>query len=693
MNLTLRVPLFFILFFLLIASSNNLLAKPGDVTHIPDQIKTLFPTATRIEAPLTDIPVIPVYQLNQLLGYVFESINFAPFMGFSGEPVNVLIGLDTTGVITGLKVLKHNEPIFVHGLGEKPMHEFVQQYENHSIRERFILNANSKTADATYFDGVTKATVSVLVINDTIVTSALKVARAKLDGFVAPSNKIINPAASIPTSFDDLLEQGFIYHWQINYADTQTLADDVRQAIDKLERHQEFVDIYLVYISVPEIGRTLLGEKEFERLQENLKPGEHALLAISKGDYSYISEEFIPQTVPPRLLISQNDFPVAIRDVDFYDFYSPEFALPLPEYDDLKVFRLKSQSGFDLAMPVQLSLGIDYQKSFMDVRQHYFNTEYQLPNQLFMDNPRLQETKPIPLWQKIWLGKQAVIVITVTYLLLLTALFIYQTHIVKQTTITHLIRFTSLLFVLGFIGFYAQGQLSVVNIYTLLLSIYDGFSLDIFLLDPILFILWSYVFVSLFLFGRGLYCGWLCPFGALQEFAGMLAKRLKIKQLKISQNWHSRLQKIKYLILFVLVGTAFYSMSLAEKLAEIEPFKTSITLHFARTWPFVVYAVGLILLSMKINKVYCRYLCPLGAGLAIVGRYPVFKWLRRRQECGNPCQLCRSKKCDIDAINQDGSIDYRECVQCLECVVTIENPTICKIDKYKAKSLRVKQVT
>ena len=88
---------------------------------------------------------------------------------------------------------------------------------------------------------------------------------------------------------------------------------------------------------------------------------------------------------------------------------------------------------------------------------------------------------------------------------------------------------------------------------------------------------------------------------------------------------------------------------------------------------------------MKIHKVYCRYLCPLGAGLAIIGRFPILKMLRRRKECGSPCQLCKTKKCEIDAIEKTGEINYSECVQCLECVVTIENPTLCVVDKYKGK--------
>lgn len=171
----------------------------------------------------------------------------------------------------------------------------------------------------------------------------------------------------------------------------------------------------------------------------------------------------------------------------------------------------------------------------------------------------------------------------------------------------------------------------------------------------------------------------------------MAAQKLNIKQIHLKPKVDKLARKLKYLILLTLVGTAFYSLNLAEQMAEVEPFKTSITLNFVRYWPFTLYAVLLLLLSMKIHKFYCRYLCPLGAGLALLGRYPLFKWLTRREECGSPCQLCRNKKCGIDAINYDGSIDYSECVQCLECLVTIESPTLCVVNRYGHKTKNTKQ--
>jgi NosR/NirI family nitrous oxide reductase transcriptional regulator len=667
-------------------------SKEGDVTHIPADIEAIFPTATRIGTRDPDIPVIPVYQLNQLLGYVFESNDFVDFMGFAGEPINILIGLDPQGVMKGLKILQHNEPIFVYGLGQAPFVDFVNKYKEHSIRERFIIDsADQRSANSTYFDGVTKATVSVLVANDTIISSALKVARAKLDGFIAPSNMMLKPSIGpVETlSFAQLLERGLITHWQMPLNEVladQTLESEVLSAISDIEpKTGQFVDLYLAFINIPIIGKNLLGEQEFARLQENLKPGEHALLVFSNGDYSYVSEEFIPQTIPTRLSLTQSGFPTDIRDIDFYSYYEPSFAIPLPEYQDIHVLRLKSQSGFELSREMTLGIGVNYKASFFDVQQHLFTREMTLSDSLFMLNPDAINNEPKPLWMRIWEDRAGIIAITCLYLIGISVLFVKQTALVKHEKLTHWIRGGSMLFVLFFIGFYAQGQLSVVNIYTLLLALYNGFKIQVFLLDPVIFILWVFVFISLFIVGRGLYCGWLCPFGALQEFAGLLAKKLRIKQIKIKPQQHKWGQTLKYFILLGLLVSAFFSLNIAEKLAEVEPFKTSITLHFVRTWPFVVYAVLLLLLSMKIHKVYCRYLCPLGAGLAIVGRFPLFKLLRRRDECGTPCQLCKTKKCDIDAINKDGSIDYGECIQCLECVVTIENPNLCVIDKYKDK--------
>jgi NosR/NirI family nitrous oxide reductase transcriptional regulator len=673
----------------------------SEVTAIPADISAIFPSATRIGTADPNLATIPVYQLSQLLGYVFKSDDFTDFIGFSGQTINILIGIDINGVFAGFKVLNHHEPIFLHGLGEQPMFDFIDQYEGHSIKERYIINAQDKsTPGITNFDGITRATVSVMVINDTIIASALQVARAKLEGFAAATTVKIDTEFFQELSFEQLVEQGHISHWQISTEQSLNLAADVSNELisviedltqDADTKGKSFIELYFAFVNIPIIGKNLLGKAEYKRLIESLKPGEHALMVFNRGTYSYISEDFIPQTVPAHLSMIQGEFPVDIRDIDFYSYYDPSFNVDIPDFSQQNIFRIKSQSGFEISQPFDVSLAINYSQSFLSTQQYKFTTDLVLPKELFY-TPDVVIEKKQALWVRIWLGRIDEIVVLSLYLIILSLVFIKQKLLARHVNAIHRIRFTMLIFTIFYLGYYSQGQLSVVNIYTLLLSIVNGFRLEVFLLDPIIFILWVFVFISLFIFGRGLFCGWLCPFGALQEVMGLLAKKLSIRQIKISPKHHKHAQKIKYIILFVLVGTSFYSLSLAEKLAEVEPFKTSLTLNFVRYWPFVLYAMLLLLFSLKIHKFYCRYLCPLGAGLAIIGRFPLLKWLTRRKECGSPCQLCRNKKCDIDAINQNGSIDYGECIQCLECLVTIESPKLCVVHKYSNRSIKIKKV-
>lgn len=65
-----------------------------------------------------------------------------------------------------------------------------------------------------------------------------------------------------------------------------------------------------------------------------------------------------------------------------------------------------------------------------------------------------------------------------------------------------------------------------------------------------------------------------------------------------------------------------------------------------------------------------------GAALAMPTRLRLFDWLKRRKECGNPCQLC-AKECEIQAIHPDGRINANECHYCLDCQMTWHNENKC----------------
>ena len=117
-----------------------------------------------------------------------------------------------------------------------------------------------------------------------------------------------------------------------------------------------------------------------------------------------------------------------------------------------------------------------------------------------------------------------------------------------------------------------------------------------------------------------------------------------------------RLKAVKYLIFVGLAALAFLSVDLAHTASAVEPFKTAITFRFDAPWPAVAYALTLLGVGLFIERFYCRFICPLGAGLAVLGRLRMFDWLKRRAECGNPCRRCE-RVCPVGAIRADGAID------------------------------------
>ncbi|WP_325890969.1 4Fe-4S binding protein [Grimontia sp. NTOU-MAR1] len=655
--------------------------------EVSEEAASLFPSATRMKASEDALPVTEIYQLDQPIGYVFETDNLTNFPGFSGDTINLRVGLDTEGRIVGLLLLGHHEPIFLHGLGEKPLIDFISQYQGLSLKQQVLVGSDQQriaSDDIAYFDGVTKATVSVMVVHDTIIAAARKVAQSRLSGFGSATQAILNTESYHPKTLDDLRSEGLLFRWQMGNEEAETVLntspDKIAEAReDSADKDAPFLDLTFAVLNPPLIGKNLLGEEEYARIMATLEPGEVAVLVGSRGGYHHVAEDFVAGTAPQRLTLKQEASPLALRDADLFHAQPPAFSVALAPFELTHIFTFSDQSGFDPSLPITVGINVQVKKNFLESETITVSTDYSLPKSV--QTPVEPPEKPLPLWQRIWLDRTPEISVLAVYLVLLTGAFVFQHRLAKFGQYLTPVRLVSLCFIILFIGFYTQGQLSVVNIYTLLLSLWQGFDIQVFLLDPMLFILWSYVFISLFLWGRGLFCGWLCPFGAMQELVAAVAEKLRIRQWKVDDVLHSRLIYLKYGVLLVLVGTSFYSLSLAETMAEIEPFKTAVTLMFERSSPFVIYAVLLLLISAKIHKAYCRYLCPLGAGLAVLGRLRIFSWLTRRKECGSPCRLCE-KHCGINAIHKDGAIDYNECIQCFSCLAIINDNTRCVADKY-----------
>ena len=281
-----------------------------------------------------------------------------------------------------------------------------------------------------------------------------------------------------------------------------------------------------------------------------------------------------------------------------------------------------------------------------------------------------------PDWVNVWRSRRVDIAILLVGLAILSAGLIAQKRLSASSKWLRILRSAYLLFTLGFIGWYAQGQLTIVNVTGAIESLSSGGDLSFLMNDPMTVILWLFVGVSLLVWGRGTFCGWLCPFGALQELISLLANAIGLQQRRLRTALDAKLKWIKYGVLATILVSLFAAPSFAQIAMEIEPFKTAISLYFLREWPFVLWALFCLALSVFVYRGYCRYICPLGAALASVNFLQRWSWIPRRDACGTPCQSCRHR-CEYQAIAVTGAVNYSECFQCLDCVSIYQDPQRC----------------
>lgn len=279
-------------------------------------------------------------------------------------------------------------------------------------------------------------------------------------------------------------------------------------------------------------------------------------------------------------------------------------------------------------------------------------------------------------WITTWQARRTEIAILLAGLALLSIALFMQKRFSAHAKRLRVLRTLYLLFTLGFVGWFAQGQLTIVNITAALESLASGDDLSYLMNDPMTVILWLFVGATLLIWGRGTFCGWLCPFGALQELISLLTNAVGLRQRRVRAAIDAKLKWIKYGVLAVIIASLYIAPDFTSWAVEIEPFKTAISLHFMRSWPFVLWAVACLTLTVFIYRGYCRYICPLGAALASMNFLRRWSWIARRTECGTPCQSCRHR-CEYQAIEPSGKINYSECFQCLDCVSIYQDEQRC----------------
>ena len=644
----------------------------------------LVPGADRFGPPAGAPPRAEAFAGSTLKGHVFLNTDVAGAVGYSGKPIHLLIGLDTDGTITGVVLHEHHEPIVLIGIPERKVKGFIDGYVGRNVRE-FL---EERQAGDRSLDIIAGATVTILVIDDAIRRSAVRMARVLgLAGLgakpvsAAQRRGEIDAAQQGSDDWMTLIGDGSVRRLNLSVGEvTGDFADAGKEKAaarpESDDPEERFIDLYAGLVSVPIIGRSLLGDAEYESLRTRLEPGQHALLIAANGLYSFKGSGFVRGGIFDRVQLVQGEGSVRFRDRNYKHLGEVAAALAQP-FAEVGLFLVPVDAGFGAAEPWRLQLLVQRAIGALDKDFLLYELSYTLPERYLKPlpapapaaapAPSLAEAEPAPeLWRRIWEDRIVDVAVLGAAMIALTLIFFFQDWFVRRPRLATSVRLGFLLFTVAWLGGFAQAQLSVVNILTFGNALITEFKWGYFLMDPLIFLLWCGTAIALLFWGRGVFCGWLCPFGALQELLNKAARLARVPQVTLPWGLHERLWPVKYVIFIGIFGVSLHDLALAEQLAEVEPFKTTVILRFAHEWPFLLWAGLLLGAGLFVERFFCRYLCPLGAALAIPGKIRIMEWLRRHKECGAPCHRC-AQECMVQAIHPDGHINPNECLYCLHC--------------------------
>jgi NosR/NirI family nitrous oxide reductase transcriptional regulator len=582
----------------------------------PAVVQQLFPGADKV-MPASGRPLaLEVYASGELKGFLFSTIEVVNATGYSGTPFDLVGGMTLDGKITGAVLQKHGETILDRGVPLERMHQFISGFASASLESwrsvRPDLMRGASISGRMIKDGMQRAAERVYVTH------------IKGEAFQVVTEPMLDRAGFIALTGEEMLAKGSVADIKLTIREVVRLFESQggkgSRPTQSLQSARSLDNVFVhfaVALATPaSVGANLFGEA-FSNLTTRQGNG----VSIFMGGDGYF----------PIVTNSQFDLATGYRfdqlkvlqDGKEFHFTRDDYRRMtilgsvrgvLPR--DNLVFFLPAAAGLDPLKPWTAVLSIPG----VNAVGAAMTLEVPLPYTLPDIHKLLPPPPPKPAWVGIWEDEQIDIAILLGLLVAVTLVFVLQNVIARQRWVYNVVRVGILAFTLGWLWWWAGAQFSIINILAYVKAPFSEAPLDAFLLDPLFFILGIYIAVTLFVLGRGVFCGWLCPFGALQELSNKAAILLRVPQIKVPRAVQVKLWAVKYLAAAAILGIGLYSVEIANQSEELEPFKTAINVKFVRELPFVLYAAALLGAGLFIKRFYCRFLCPLGGALAVAGR-------------------------------------------------------------------------
>lgn len=218
------------------------------------------------------------------------------------------------------------------------------------------------------------------------------------------------------------------------------------------------------------------------------------------------------------------------------------------------------------------------------------------------------------------------------------------------------------------IPFLAQASLHAICPFGGVVSIYNFATVGTFVqkIHESAFILMVTGFLISIAFGPVL-CGWVCPLGSFQEWTTRLSRAITGKKtfFAVPPQLDKYLRFTRYIILAAVVYVTATSAKLAFQ--EIDPYFALFNFWSDEVSIVALSILGVtILLSLFIERPWCKYACPYGAVLGIFNLFRIFKIKRNPTICVN-CKAC-DKVCPMNIqVSATPTVTNHQCISCLQC--------------------------
>ena len=693
---------------LILATSALLLpshrAAAQGVSLVPPAIlEEVMPGADRFSRVEGTPPVRRAYRAGPegeaLVGYVFLTSDLPPEQfGYSG-PIEALVGMDLEGTLTGVRVIEYYES-YRSSMGDflrRP--GFQEQFRGKHIADPFRVWDD--------IDGISRVSISVRALSRGVRDTARKVAAAYAAGPELPTSTVPDIAA---LSWFQMRQAGVV------------------ERIEVTEPGEGSVGISLAYVGSDRIGALLLGDDLYERALQAVErrggadhlvlyglDGARLRLFVREG-WSWAqgadtvpipSRDIVTLGIPSGGLVATEATMVGLMilggPLDIarpftlrYDAgaglgaHSAEYVTPearqaiaeaaastepagapgvearapgaearapaagsaaaraagdvpaaagpesaaAPERDSSSAAGESDTAAEPEGAPRGEPASVEPPTSQVQDPSDLFTTS--------SEETLLQRTISSTSW-----GRVALLLVVLG---LATAAFF-----VKRSRVLRWAALGSTLVLLGFVD---GGFLSISHVTS---GIWVGAS--VYAADLPLLLLVGFTLVTTLVWGR-VFCGFLCPFGALQDGLDRLVSRRFKRRLRLRPRAHQAALKAKYVVLAIIVVPALVGIH-ASIYQYFEPFGT--VFFLSRDLLLWAIAAAFLAASAVVPRFYCRYACPLGAALALASLVSLRR-IRRVEQC-QVCKVCE-QRCPTGAI-AGPRIDFHECVRCNVCEVQL----------------------